>query len=215
MRLSIHAVVSVTMSIMATAAAATADELNGCNDPDPERRVAPCTALIDAPDTDPDLRAQAFFLRGVSYARRGEFQRAISDYDAAIRIAPQYASALNNRANAYRNLGKPSQGLPDIEQALTISPQDPIFNATRGEISQALGDREGAMRDHDAAMAYGGASFVKFYQCSLRLAQLYHGPIDGVIRPELRAALRLCVDQGSHCAPLPPFPVSECPEPVG
>ncbi len=71
------------------------------------------------------------------------------------------------------------------------------------------------MRHHEAAMAFGGKPFVQLYQCSLKLAGLYRGPLDGIIRLELRTALRQCVDQGSRCAPLPPFPLSECPEPVG
>ncbi len=205
---------SMIIILLATAGA-MADELNGCDGLDPERRIAPCTALIDAPGTAPVLRSRAYFLRGMSYARLGQYQRSIPDYDAAIRITPRFASALNNRANAYQKLGRPSEGLSDIEQALEIEPHEPIFNATRGEIGQALGNRDGAMRDHEAAMAFGGIAFVKLYQCSLRLARLYRGPLDGIIRPELRTALRLCVDQGSQCAPLPPFPVSECPEPVG
>jgi tetratricopeptide (TPR) repeat protein len=203
------------ISVMIATAGAMAEELNGCEDRDPERRIAACTALIDAPDTTPDRRALAFFRRALSWSQLGQYQRSIPDYDAAIRIAPSFALALNNRANAYQKLGKPSQGLPDIEQALEIAPQEPVFNATRGEIGQALGDREGAMRDHEAAMAFGGAAFVRLYQCSLRLAQLYRGPLDGIVRPELHLALRQCVDQGSGCAPLPPFPVAECPEPVG
>jgi hypothetical protein len=71
------------------------------------------------------------------------------------------------------------------------------------------------MQHHEAAMAFGGRLFVQLYQCSLRLARLYHGPIDGIVHPTLRTALRQCVDQGTGCAPVPPFPVPECPEPVG
>jgi len=208
-----HAI--AVMSVMMAAAGAMADELNGCESRDPERRIAACSALIDTPDMTPVRRAQAFYRRGLAWSQLGQYQRAIPDYDAAIRISPLFASALNNRANAWQKLGKPAQGLPDIEQALELEPLEPIYNATRGEIGQALGDRDGAMRDHEAAMAFGGADFVRLYQCSLRLARLYHGPLDGIVRPELRTALRLCVDQGSVCAPLPPFPVSECPEPVG
>jgi tetratricopeptide (TPR) repeat protein len=203
------------MAMIWATTGAMADELNGCRSPEPERRIVACTAPIDAPDATPAVRAEAFFLRGLAYSRLGQYQRAIPDFDGAVRIAPRFASALNSRANAYLKLGRPSQGVADIEQALEIEPQEPVFNATRGEIGQALGDQEVAMRHHEAAMAYGGMFFVKLYQCSLRLARLYHGPIDGIIRPELRTALRLCVDQGSHCAPVPPFPVSECPEPVG
>jgi tetratricopeptide (TPR) repeat protein len=207
--------VIAAVTVVTAAAGAAAQELPGCDSPDPERRIAACTALIDAPDTIPALRADAFFRRGLSYSQFNQYQRAIDDYAAAIRITPGFASALNNRAYSYLKLGEPAQGLADVDEALKIEPQHPIFSTTRGEIRQALGDRDGAIRDHETAMASGGRPIVMLYQCSLRLARLYHGPLDGIVRPELRTALGLCVDQGSHCAPVPAFPVTECPEPVG
>jgi tetratricopeptide (TPR) repeat protein len=212
MRCSVQVI--AMMSILMTSAGAMAEELTGCDSPDPERRIAACTALIEAPDTTPDRRALAFFRRGLSYSHLGQYQRSIPDYDAVIRIEPWFAMALNNRANAYQKLGKASQGLPDIEKALELEPQHPVYNATRGEIGQALGDREGAMRDHEAAMAFGGEVIVRLYQCGLRLARLYRGPIDGILRPELHSALRLCVDQGGNCDPVPEAVTLECPEPT-
>jgi tetratricopeptide (TPR) repeat protein len=203
------------MAVTLATAGARADDLDDCSSQQPERRITGCTAVIDAPDTPPDTRAEAFFRRGVSYSEFGQYKRAIHDYDETIRIAPAFAAALNNRAYSYLKLGQPSVGVPDIEQAMQLQPENPIFLSTRGEIAQVLGDREGAMRDHEAAMAFGGKNFVKVYQCSLRLAGLYRGPIDGIIHAEVRTALRQCVDLGSGCAPVPAFPVPECPEPVG
>jgi tetratricopeptide (TPR) repeat protein len=202
------------MAIAAATAGAKAEDFKGCDSPEPEIRIAGCTALIDTPDVAPAQRAAAFYLRGLAYAKLGRHERSIPDFDEAIRLAPSSALALNSRANAFLKLGRPSEGVADIDQALAIAPRDPVVNATRGEISQWLGDRDVAMRHHEAAMTFGGAPFVKLYQCSLRLARLYNGPLDGVVRPEFSAALRQCVDQGSQCAPLPPFPILECPEPV-
>jgi tetratricopeptide (TPR) repeat protein len=191
------------------------DELQGCDDRTPDISVAACTALIDAPDTAPAVRSRAFFLRGVSHAHLGRFQRAIRDYDEAIRINPQHTMALNNRADAWLRLGEPAQGLPDIDRALAINPRDPLFNTTRGELAQANGDRDGAIRSYETALRLGGAPFIKFYQCGLRLQRLYHGPLDGVLSPDLRTALQACVDKGAQCDPALPFLTSECPELVG
>jgi tetratricopeptide (TPR) repeat protein len=193
---------------------ATAPVPGGCNSLEPGRRIASCSALIDAPGTTPEVRAKAFFLRGLAYWELNQRERAVGDYDKAIRISPRYGAALNNRADAYLRLGKPAEGMPDIDQALQSDPQNPVYNATRGQIGQSTGDPQGAMRDHDAAMAYGGMAFVKLYQCGLRMARLYRGPIDGILRPELFAALRLCVDQGGSCDPLPEQASTECREPV-
>jgi tetratricopeptide (TPR) repeat protein len=207
----------VLTAIFVAASAARADEwtlAGGCEGQDPERRIAPCSALIDAPGTAPDVRAKAFFLRALSYWGLSQRERAIRDYDEAIRIDPKFAAALNNRADAWLKLREPKQGVADIERALEIAPEYPIYNITRGQISQTLGNREGAMHDHTAAMAFGGKVIVKLYQCGLRLARLYRGPIDGILRPELRTALRLCVDQGGNCDPVPEAVTTECPEPM-
>jgi tetratricopeptide (TPR) repeat protein len=205
------------MAIFIATSAAIADEWTmpgGCDSEDPGRRVAACSALIDAPDTTADVRTKAFFLRALSYWQLSQRERAIRDYDEAIRIDPKFTPALNNRADAYLRLGRPKQGVADIEQALEIAPEYPIYNITRGQIGQTLGDRDGAMHDHAAAMAFGGKVIVTLYQCGLRLAQLYHGPVDGILRPELHTALRLCVDQGGHCDPVPESATTECPEPT-
>jgi tetratricopeptide (TPR) repeat protein len=205
-------VVAIMAIVVATIGAA-AEEWNDCDSLWLDRRIASCTKLIETPGIDPARLAGAFARRGFSYLKLGQYKRAIHDYDEAIRISPRFAAALNNRAMAYLWLGKPAQGMPDVAKALEIAPRVPHFNATRGQISQSLGDQQGAIRDHNAAMAVGGTPWVKLYQCGLKLAQLYHGPIDGIVHPELRTAIRLCVDKGSNCDPLPPD--LECSEPVG
>jgi tetratricopeptide (TPR) repeat protein len=204
------------MALFVATAAAAADDVmsDECRSLAAERRIAPCTAVIEAPGTVPAVRAEAFFLRALSYWELNQRERAVRDYDEAIRIEPQFAPALNNRADAYLKLGKPERGVPDIDRALEIAPLDPIYNVTHGQIGQTLGDRDGAMRDHEAAMEYGGKRYIRLYQCGLRMARLYRGPIDGVLRPDLRTALRMCVDQGGNCDPMPETITVECPEPV-
>ena len=48
----------------------------------------------------------AYMNRGNAYGKLGKRQRAIQDYDEAIRLNPQFASAYNNRSVAYQSLGK-------------------------------------------------------------------------------------------------------------
>jgi tetratricopeptide (TPR) repeat protein len=205
-------------ALFLTTSAAMAEEGEApdpCRNPaTPEQRIPACTAVIDAPGTAPAARADAYFVRALSYWQLSHRERAIADYDEAIKIAPNFAAALNNRADAYLKLGKAAQGVEDIEKALQIAPQHPIYNVTRGQIGQTLGKPESAMRDHLSAMAFGGKLYVKLYQCGLKLAQLYHGPLDGIPRPELRSALRMCVDQGGSCDPMPESVTEECPEPT-
>jgi tetratricopeptide (TPR) repeat protein len=210
---------------------AGADEWDDCRgSPDLERIIASCTKFTETPGVDPVRLGHAFIRRAYGYARSGQDQRAIRDYDEAIRILLSVqdtglqdtgsrqlnnyrAIAYNNRANAYLRLGKLSQSLSDAEKAVQFAPREPHFYAQRGSTKQSLGDQQGAIRDHDTAMALGGARWIKHYQCGLRLARLYPGPLDGTLRPELRTALRICVDKGSSCDLWSTDP--ECPDPVG
>jgi tetratricopeptide (TPR) repeat protein len=205
---------AMLVAIFAATGGVRAEEWNDCGGPDLERRIVSCTKLIETPGIDPAYLAEAFDRRGYAHIKLGQYQRALRDYDEAIRISPQDAAALNNRAIVYLLLGKPSQGLPDAEKAVQFAPREAHFYNTRAQISQSLSDQQGAIRDHEAAMALGGTRWIKLYQCGLRLARLYHGPIDGILRPELRTALLVCVDKGSTCDPVPAGD-PECPDPIG
>jgi tetratricopeptide (TPR) repeat protein len=209
------------MAIIVTTNGVEAAEWNGCDSPDLDSRIASCTRLIETPGIEPTRVAGAFIRRAYAYSRLGQYQRAIRDNSEAIRILPEgwatlnyRAIAYNNRAAGYDKLGKPSQALPDAEKAVQFAPREPHFYATRGGIKQNLSDQQGAMRDHETAVSLGGARWIKFYQCGLRLAQLYHGPLDGILRPVLREALLMCVEKGSTCSAVPAID-PECPDPVG
>ncbi len=205
---------AMLVAIIAATEGARAEEWVDCRGPDLERRIVSCTKLIETPGIDPAHLAEAFDRRGYAYIILGRYQHALRDYDEAIRISPQDAAAFNNRAIVHLRLGKPSQGLLDAEKAVQLAPREPHFYNTRAQMSQSLNDRQAAIHDHDTAMALGGTRWIKLYQCGLRLARLYRGPIDGILSPELREALLACVDKGSACDPVPAGD-PECPDQIG
>ena len=51
----------------------------------------------------------------------GQHQRAIQDYDQAIRLNPRYAEAYNNRGIAYKNLGQHQRAIQDYDEAIRIN----------------------------------------------------------------------------------------------
>jgi hypothetical protein len=61
-------------------------------------------------------------------------------------------------------------------------------------------------------MFFGGERMVKMYQCGLKAARVYDGPEDGALTPEVRRSLRICVEMGSQCDPLPPD--EDCRQPT-
>src|SRR5580658_9971929 len=76
-----------------------------CQDNNPDLSIGACTALIESSVESPANRATAFHNRGDRYLGKGERDKAIADYDAAIRLRPDDAVAFNNRGDAYLDNG--------------------------------------------------------------------------------------------------------------
>jgi len=168
-----------------------------------ERRISGCSELIGTPGIDPNTLAHAYAMRALGRSLQTQYETAIRDYDQAIRIMPDFAVALNNRAWAYFKWGRGADGLADVEKSLRLDRWSHHAYDTRAHILQMLGDAASALRDYERAMTIGGARFVKLYQCGLAMAKLYSGPTDGVYSVEMKVALRTCV-QSASCDPLPP-----------
>ncbi len=62
----------------------------------------------------------AYNERGIAYVGLGEYQRAIPDYDEAIRLDPRYALAHANRAKNYTLLGMDPEAAQDVERAVEL-----------------------------------------------------------------------------------------------
>ncbi len=98
---------------------------------------------------DLSIRNQANFYtnRGLAYSNKGENDRAIADYDQALRLVPDYAGVYNNRGLAYWRKGEYDRAIADYEQALRLDP-DLAFayngrgraNFYRGRFAQAVAD---------------------------------------------------------------------------
>jgi tetratricopeptide (TPR) repeat protein len=195
-------VAALAASAWLAASPVRADATADCFSEDVERRIDGCTALIERRDQSVADLSNAYAMRALAYSLKGRYATAISDYDMAIRMQPDFAVALNNRAWAYFRWGKAATGLPDVERSLQLSPTSPHALDTRAHIRQALGDPKAALRDYDQAMWYGGPRMIKLYQCGLTEARLYDGEIDGTWRQELSDAMAKCV-LDKACDPLP------------
>lgn len=104
---------------------------------------------LSAPD-----RVRAIFDRGVALDALGRTKDAIRDYSDAILLDSHFAPALNNRANAYRRLGKLNEAKQDYLAALACSDvarEYPYFGMA--EIARAMGDNPTARDYYNKALA--------------------------------------------------------------
>jgi len=195
------ALASLLLAVMLVAPARAENALD-CFGENRDLWVAGCTALIERGSLDQEQLSRAYSMRALGFSLRGQFDRAIGDYDTAIRIIPDFAVALNNRAWAYFRSGRPAQGRADVEKSLQLNPMSEHTWDTRAHIRQVTGDLAGALADYEKAVEIGGERMVKLYQCGLAEQGLYNGPRDGVYTGEVKTALETCV-KDSKCDPLP------------
>ncbi len=188
-----------------------AEVATDCLSEDWERRISGCTAIIESPGASAEQKAVAYATRGLALSLKGQFERSIDDYDQAIRIEPNFAVALNNRAWALHKWGRGAKGLADVEKSLALNPLSEHTWDTRGHIRQSMGQHAAAFMDYDRAANIGGERMVKIYQCGLASAGLYKGRMDGNYTDEVRTALQACANSKT-CDPLPAD--EECKDPT-
>ena len=91
----------------------------------PDLKVQLCTRAIQSGQLSEMTRAVTFNNRGEAYYRKGQFDRAIEDYDAAIRLKPNDFIAFNNRGKAYARKGQDNRPIHDKDTPIPHTPNYP------------------------------------------------------------------------------------------
>src|SRR5450631_4313761 len=95
-RASLKRAIFGALGLLALAPAAAADDQTTCR-AGGDNGIAACSRLIVANPRN----ASAFVSRGFTYNNKGDYDRAITDMNEAIRLDPKNAHAFNNRGFAY------------------------------------------------------------------------------------------------------------------
>jgi tetratricopeptide (TPR) repeat protein len=112
------------------------------------------TALLHL---DANNAANYYFARGACFHFKRDFDRAIADYDLAIKTNPQMMMAYVGRSNAYTHKGQYDRGLADAEQAVKLDPSSPYPYANRGEAYRNKGELDRAITDFDQSIKLDGS----------------------------------------------------------
>jgi len=167
-------VAAVLAALMAAPAAAQTLEEHRlrCNDPsDPAARIPACTALIGSGTYSGEILAFVFNSRGLGYLRSGYADRAIKDFDEAIRLSPSLGQAFNNRGLAYGNKGQSARAIQDFDQSIRLNPSNFASFANRckerlilEQAGPAMADCQEALRlqpNQPSALFYRGVLHLK------------------------------------------------------
>ena len=173
-----------------------------CMDGKLGQRIASCSAVIEDPATTALDLEQALEIRSADLLIAKRFAEAMQDLDRALQLNPQSATALNGRAWSLYRWKNTAEGMDDVNASLRVNGAYAAAWDTRAHLYQLLGQFDRAFTEYEAAVGFGGDSFIRMYQCGLRERGLYKGPADGIYTATVRAALRSCAFSAS-CDPLP------------
>ena len=80
------------------------------------------------------------------------YDRAIADFNHAIRLNPQHANAYNGRAVAYFKSGDAAIGLSDAMRAVELDSNVANYYDTRAHIYEMLNHKDDAIADYRKAL---------------------------------------------------------------
>ena len=89
---------------------------NGVDRTSPDIQIDGCTSLINSGKQTTQTLVIAYNNRGNAYTAKGEYDRAIQDYDQSIKLNPNYARAFNNRGVAYQKKGEYDRAIKDFDE---------------------------------------------------------------------------------------------------
>ena len=89
----------------------------------------------------------AYYNRGVSNYKIGNYQQTIMDCNKAIELNAQLAEAYANRGLAYARLGNSQKAIKDYNKSVELNPQDAVTYYNRGLDYNVHGNSQLAIKD--------------------------------------------------------------------
>jgi len=89
---------------------------------DDDRIIAVCGSLTDNEKAAKADRIKASIARAAAYDRKDQIDRAIGDYDLALRLDPTLADTFNARGELWRKKGDRPRALADFGAAIRLNP---------------------------------------------------------------------------------------------
>jgi tetratricopeptide (TPR) repeat protein len=93
-----------------------------------------------------------FIRRGTEHFNKGDWDRALADYDEAIKLNPKYADGYRCRAGVLIRKKQYETAFKDCEEALRLDPKNAAAHNERAVCYGAKGDFKAALEDYSEAI---------------------------------------------------------------
>jgi len=107
---------------------------------------------VAKPNTDPLDPATIYFYRGNAYNKKGEYDRAIADFNQALQLNPKLAAFFYHRGSAYGHKGEYDRAIADFTQALKLNPNYAEAFHNRGNAYNDKKEYDRAISDYNQAL---------------------------------------------------------------
>ncbi|MFH0827210.1 MAG: tetratricopeptide repeat protein [Candidatus Omnitrophota bacterium] len=100
--------------------------------------------------------------RGEAYYERGDFDRALTDYNHIVKINPFLAKTYYNRGNVFRAQGRFPEAIAEYTRAIALDTQSFDCYNERGMTYQLQGDFSKALSDYNEALRLNPHYFLAY-----------------------------------------------------
>src|SRR5258706_3801384 len=88
-----------------------------------DQMIDGCSMVIQSGTEPAERLALAFVARASAYMTRGDYDRAIHDYDRAVALDSTNSLAFSNRGFAYAGKGSVDRAIEDYDKAIQLNPE--------------------------------------------------------------------------------------------
>ena len=100
----------------------------------------------------PQETAETYFKRGVESSQKGDYRKAISEYNQAIDVNPEFVVAYLNRGYSHSRMGELEKAIADYSKAIELNPRYAIAYNNRGFVYRKMGEYDRAILDYTRAI---------------------------------------------------------------